>query len=99
MKESRLQVSDREATAQDCAWSGPPFRWDESRRFLLLCELDAAFFHLYGINRDDAAYILDTFPIVKRKDIARPGLGPTPEDGGDFIAKADEGGFDPGAGL
>jgi hypothetical protein len=87
MKESRLQVSDREATAQDCAWSGPPFRWDESRRFLLLCELDAAFFHLYGINRDDAAYILDTFPIVKRKDI------------GDFIAKADEGGFDPGAGL
>jgi len=57
-----------EAFAQDCGWSGPPFRWDEDRRFQLRCELDAAFFHLYGLNRDDTAYILDTFPIVKRKD-------------------------------
>ena len=33
--------------AHDCGWNGPPFRWDEERRFLLRCELDAAFFHLY----------------------------------------------------
>ena len=33
--------------ARDCGWDGPPFRWDEDRRFLLRCELDAAFFHLY----------------------------------------------------
>ena len=33
--------------AHDCGWDGPPFRWDEERRFLLRCELDAAFFHLY----------------------------------------------------
>ena len=26
---------------------GPPFRWDEDRRFLIRAELDAAFFHLY----------------------------------------------------
>src|ERR1039458_8479836 len=38
---------DLEAFARDCGWSGPPFRWDEARRFLLRCELDAAFFHLY----------------------------------------------------
>jgi hypothetical protein len=38
---------DLEAFAADCGWSGPPFRWDEERRFLLRCELDAAFFHLY----------------------------------------------------
>ena len=38
---------DLETFAQDCGWSGPPFRWDEERRFLLRCELDAAFFHLY----------------------------------------------------
>ena len=42
--------------------------WDEERRFQLRCELDAAFFHLYGISRDDVDYIMDTFPIVKRKD-------------------------------
>jgi hypothetical protein len=57
-----------EAFAQDCGWFGPPFHWDEERRFQLRCELDAVFFHLYGLNRDDTAYILDTFPIVKRKD-------------------------------
>jgi len=39
---------DLEAFAQDCGWNGPPFRWDEKRRFLIRCELDAGFFHLYG---------------------------------------------------
>jgi hypothetical protein len=60
--------------ARDCGYAGPPFRWDDSRRFLVRCELDAAFFHLYGINRDDAAYILDTFPVVRKKDEARHGV-------------------------
>ena len=64
---------DLEPWAKDLGWDSPPFRWDESRRFLLRCELDAAFFHLYAINRDDTAYILDTFPIVRRKDEATHG--------------------------
>lgn len=50
-----------------------PFIWDEERRFKIRCELDALYFYLYGINRDDADYILETFPIVKRKDIAQFG--------------------------
>lgn len=36
-------------------------------------ELDAAFFHLYGIERDDVDYIMETFPIVRRKDVAAYG--------------------------
>ena len=64
---------DLEPFARDCGYAGPPFRWDEARRFLLRAELDAAFFHLYGLNRDDTDYILDTFPIVRRKDIAQHG--------------------------
>lgn len=64
---------DLEPFANDCGYNGPPFRWDEQRRFLLRCELDAAFFHLYGIARDDVDYIMETFPIVKRKDIAAHG--------------------------
>ena len=28
-------------------------------------EVDAAFFHLYGIERDDVDYIMETFPVVK----------------------------------
>ncbi|MBE0448016.1 MAG: N-6 DNA methylase [Actinobacteria bacterium] len=59
-----------EGFASNLGHSGPPFRWDEERRFLLRCELDAAYFHLYGIERDDVDYIMETFPIVKRKDEA-----------------------------
>jgi hypothetical protein len=33
--------------ARDCGYDGPPFAWDEARRFEIRCELDAAFFHLY----------------------------------------------------
>ena len=33
-----------------------------------MARLDALFFHLYGISRDDAAYILDTFLIVREDD-------------------------------
>ncbi len=38
---------DLQPFARDCDYDGPPFRWDEERRFLLRCELDAACFHLY----------------------------------------------------
>ena len=59
---------DLKAFAEDCGDDGPPFIWDPVRRFQLRCEIDAAFFHLYGIARDDAAYILDTFPVLKRSE-------------------------------
>ena len=51
----------------------PPFIWDDERRALLRAEIDAAFFHLYGIARDDVDYILDTFPIVRKHDEQRFG--------------------------
>jgi hypothetical protein len=66
-------ASDLQGFAEDCGYTAEPFRWDEDRRFLLRCELDAAFFHLYRINRRDATWILRSFPIVKRKDIQRHG--------------------------
>jgi hypothetical protein len=64
---------DLEPFAKDCGYDGPPFRWDEERRFLIRCELDAAYFHLYEIERDDVDYIMETFPIVRRKDEAKFG--------------------------
>jgi hypothetical protein len=79
---------DLEPFAADCEYSGPPFTWDEDRRFLLRAELDAAFFHLYlgtpdewsrnasdalksalPTPRDAVSHIMETFPIVKKKDI------------------------------
>jgi hypothetical protein len=80
---------DLQAFALDCGYSGPPFRWNEERRFLLRCELEAAYFHLYlgtpaewdtnspqlrkifPSPRDAVDYIMESFPIVKRRDIKR----------------------------
>jgi hypothetical protein len=59
---------DLKAFAEDSGYDGPPFIWNEGRRHLLRCELDATYFHLFSINRDDVDYIMETFPIVKRKD-------------------------------
>lgn len=55
--------------ARDLGYDGPPFVWDEDRRAQLRAELDGVYAHLYGISREDFAYILDTFTIVRRKDI------------------------------
>ncbi|OQB27229.1 MAG: hypothetical protein BWY10_01522 [Chloroflexi bacterium ADurb.Bin180] len=51
----------------------PPFVWDEERRAHLRAELDAIYAHLYGLTREELEYILETFPIVRRKDEARYG--------------------------
>ena len=59
---------DLEPFAHDVGYDGPPFRWTPGRRFLLRCELDAAFFHLYGLSRNDTDYVMDTFPIVRKND-------------------------------
>ena len=40
---------------------------NEERRHLR-ARLDALYFHLYGLDRDDAEYVLSTFPIVRRED-------------------------------
>lgn len=50
-----------EGFARDHGDDGPPYRWDEERRFWLRAELDAAYFHLYGVTRDDVDYVMDTF--------------------------------------
>ncbi|MEB2284050.1 MAG: restriction endonuclease [Polyangiaceae bacterium UTPRO1] len=59
---------DLKPFARDCGDDGPPYLWDPERRALLRAELDAAFFHLYGLARDDVDYIMDTFPIVRKHD-------------------------------
>jgi hypothetical protein len=59
---------DMQPFARDLGYEGEPFRWDEDDRRHRIARLDALFFQLYDINRDDAAYILDTFPIVREHD-------------------------------
>ena len=42
-------------------YDGKLHKWNERERAELMAELDAAYFHLYGLGRADAAYILSTF--------------------------------------
>ena len=59
--------------ARDLGHHGPPFPWDQEARRHLRARLDALYFHLYGLARDDAAYILSTFAIIQRQDQAQFG--------------------------
>ena len=61
---------DMSPFARDLGYDGPPFIWDEEERRHLRARLDALYFHLYGLSREDAEYILSTFPIVQREDKA-----------------------------
>jgi len=65
---------DLEAYARDLGADGPPFRWVPERREMMRAELDAAYFHLYGVERDDVDYIMDTFNVVRQKDDAAHGV-------------------------
>lgn len=54
--------------AEDLDDDGAPFRWDPERRDLLRADLDAAFLHIYGLNRKEADRALESFPVVKKYD-------------------------------
>lgn len=59
----------------------PPFVWNDEDRRARMAALDALLFHLYGINEDDAAaYIMDTFPIVREQDMKAHGRYRTKDD-------------------
>jgi RNA-binding protein YlmH len=66
---------DMKSFAEDMGYDGEPFVWDEDDRRHRLARLDALFFHLYGIDRKDAAYILEQFPIVQEQDERQFGRG------------------------
>ncbi|MER5498550.1 DNA methyltransferase [Streptomyces sp. NPDC002561] len=61
-------ATDMVPFARDLGDTGAPFRWDTDRRAVIRAELDALFFHLYGITRDGTAYILDTFNVTRDND-------------------------------
>jgi hypothetical protein len=64
---------DMEPFATDHGYAGAPFRWDARRRGLLRAELDAAFFHLYGLEREDVEYVMETFWVVRDRDVKAHG--------------------------
>jgi hypothetical protein len=53
--------------------TGPPFLWDVGRRERLRAELDAAFFQIYGLVRDEAEFVLDSFTVFRDNEERRHG--------------------------
>ncbi len=47
-----------------------PDRRDDGDRAQTRAELDALIAHLYGLTREEFSYILDTFPVLRRKELA-----------------------------
>lgn len=66
-------ANDMKPLADACGFKKGVNRWDNLERARLRAELDAAYFHLYGINREDAEYVLGTFSGTERRDIAETG--------------------------
>ncbi len=59
---------DLQPFARDLGYQGDPFIWNPAERRQLRARLDALFFHLYGLDEDDAAYILDQFPVLEKNE-------------------------------
>lgn len=70
-------ISDNTEIAS--ALNVPLTTYDAGQQESIRAELDAAVFQLLSIGRDDVEYILETFPIVKRKDVVRHGSYVTKE--------------------
>ncbi len=70
---------DMKGFADDMGYEGEPFVWDEEERLHLRCQLDALYFNLYGLTREETDYVMETFPIVKRHDIEKYGTYRTKE--------------------
>lgn len=52
--------------ARDLGDGGPPFRWNPERREAIRSELDAAMFHVYGLDRAETEHVLDSFFVVAK---------------------------------
>lgn len=54
-------------------YGGRLHKWNDRERAELMAELDAAFFHLYGLDHDDAEYVLSTFKGIHEGNPLLPG--------------------------
>ncbi len=55
--------------ARDLGDDGPPFRWIPERREQIRAEVDAMMFHVYGLDRDEVDYVMDTFTVLRKYDV------------------------------
>ncbi|MCJ7430179.1 N-6 DNA methylase [Candidatus Bathyarchaeota archaeon] len=59
-----------DAFATEAGFVGGPFVWDEPERFKLRIEIDATIAKIYGVSKEDFAHIIDSFRILRDKDVS-----------------------------
>ena len=69
-------ADDMRPLAEAAGFDPPVHKWNSSERERIIAELDAAFFLLYGIGRDDVEYILGTFSATRRDEDVASELSP-----------------------
>ena len=81
--------------AQACGFKGSRgdgvHIWRDADRAEIRAELDAAYFHLYGINREDAEYIFSTFTntgLIPEDERGPEGSPWSPGSAGDMVLEA-----------
>lgn len=59
--------------ANEAGFVDGPYVWDGSERFSLRIEIDAAIAKIYGLSKEDFAHIIDSFRILRDKDVSACG--------------------------
>jgi hypothetical protein len=70
-------ANDMRPLAKAADFKPGAWKWKEAERDQLRAELDAAYFHLYGLSREDVEYVLGTFQGIKDEDEKHGGIGQT----------------------
>jgi hypothetical protein len=95
--------------AADLGRDHPPFRWQPNRRVIIQAEIDAAVLHLYGLNRAQTEWLLDSFTVLRKYEERDQGefrtkrvvleifdeIAKAKETGGAFQTRLDPGPADP----
>jgi hypothetical protein len=70
-------ADDMRPLAKAAAFKPGIWKWKEPERAQLRAEIDAAYFHLYALSRDDVDYILGTFQGIANENEKADGAGET----------------------
>jgi hypothetical protein len=70
-------ADDMRPLAEAAGFEPGVWKWKDEERAVLRAELDAAYFHLYKLSRDDVEYILGTFQGIAKEDEKADGQGAT----------------------
>ena len=84
-------ADDMKPLAKACGVNPLVHKWNPDERDQLLAELDAAYFILYGVDREDMIYMLTAFQGTRSKgmpDLFRPDPDKMLSDAGRRIVEA-----------